>query len=380
MRILFILTFLAIQYPSICQTSITGQLTSNDTISLEILSVYPDSFPSVSILFQAQNTNQMPVWNLKKSNLLLTENNIAQTIDSVDLLSKNQIINISIILDHSGSMQQSDDLFDTLKYPEMSKYIFDGFIYTTEDFKFPEGYIAPIDHAKSAISSFNKSFDSKKDLINLIGFSSRVDFDFPFTNDFVEIDSVLSLMQADSMTAFYDALIKGIQNVEQTEGLKSIVALTDGLNNHSTSTFEDVLESATRKDIPIYVIGIGSVNIDTLTMLANLTGGHFYHTTNPESLSNVYELISRTIQSVYELNYNSSNLSNIDSLIEISLDYNIDSVKVKKAISKKYLPHKVIQTLRKRQEAKELKFYYAGLTILVTIALGGVVYYRTKSS
>lgn len=380
MRIILIVILLSIQFPSFCQTSFKGQLTSGDTMNLEILNAYPDSFPRVSLLFHAESTEKSPIWNLSKSDLIVKENKESQVIDTLFLQSKNNAINISLILDHSGSMQQSDELLDTIKYPEMARYIYDGFIYTTEGFKYPEGYIAPIDHAKSAISSFNKSFESNKDLINLIGFSSRVDVDFPFTNDFSKIDSVLSTVKADSMTAFYDALLRGIKNLDNRDGLKSIVALTDGLNNHSNFTFEDVLDSAVRKEIPIYVIGLGSVNIDTLSMLANLTGGRFYHTNDPKSLNEVYSEISRTIQSIYELHYTSNNLSHLDSLKEIILDYNIDSIYVQKAIVNKILPESVIQTLQKRKRQSDLKYIYGGLTILVLVTMAGYLYYKAKSS
>ncbi|MEQ8475237.1 MAG: VWA domain-containing protein [Fulvivirga sp.] len=380
MRIILIVILLSIQFPSFCQTSFKGQLTSGDTMNLEILNAYPESFPKVSLLFHAESTEKSPIWNLSKSDLIVKENKESQLIDTLFLQSKNNAINISLILDHSGSMQQSDELLDTIKYPEMARYIYDGFIYTMEGFKYPEGYVAPIDHAKSAISSFNKSFESNKDLINLIGFSSRVDVDFPFTNDFSKIDSVLSTVKADSMTAFYDALLRGIKNLDNTDGLKSIVALTDGLNNHSNSTFEDVLDSAVRKEIPIYVIGLGSVNIDTLSMLANLTGGRFYHTNDPKSLNEVYSEISRTIQSIYELHYTSNNLSHLDSLKEIVLDYNIDSIYVQKAIINKILPESVIQTLQKRKQQSDLKYIYGGLTILVLVTMGGYLYYKAKSS
>lgn len=380
MRIIIIVILLFIQFPSFCQTSFNGQLTSGDTMNLEILNAYPDSFPQVSLLFHAQTTEKLPIWNLSKSDLIVKENEESQLIDTLILQSKNKEIDISLILDHSGSMQQSDELLDTIKYPEMAQYIFDGYLYTFEGFKYPEGYVAPIDHAKSAISSFNKSFESNKDLLNLIGFSSRVDVDFPFTNDFTKIDSVLSTIRADSLTAFYDALLRGIKNLDTTDGLKSIVALTDGLNNHSNSTFQDVLDSAVRKDIPIYVIGLGSVNIDTLSMLANLTGGRFYHTNDPKSLNEVYSVISRTIQSIYELHYTSSNLSHLDSLKQIVLDYKIDSVHVQKAIINKALPQSVIQTLKKRKQESDLKFIYGSLTILVLVTAGGLLYYKTKSS
>ena len=109
MRIITTLIILSIQFPSFSQTSFKGQLTSGDTMNLEILNAYPDSLPHVSLLFHAQNAQKLPIWNLSKSDLIVKENEESQLIDTLILQSKNKSINISLILDHSGSMQQSGE-------------------------------------------------------------------------------------------------------------------------------------------------------------------------------------------------------------------------------------------------------------------------------
>ncbi len=373
-----LIVFLFVISSAYPQTTLSGQLTSSDTINLKVLNVYPASFPSVSLIIRAETSNQLPIWDLSKTNILVTENSVECRVDSLVLLSQNQSVKVSLVLDHSGSMQLSDELLDTLKYPEMAQYIYDGYLYLPEGFRYPDDYIAPIDHAKSAIRVFTDSFNSTKDSINLIGFSSSVDINLPFTHDVSKIDSILNLITADSLTAFYDALKTGIHNLSHEMGLKALVALTDGQDNNSVSDFSQVVSAAQAAEVPIYIIGLGTVNKDTLKMIADSTGGRFYHTTAPTSLIGLYTLISKSIQSIYELHYTSYHLSSIDSTREIVLHYDVDSIFVNQAIVNSTLPKEVLQELRRRRDKRRMKFVYGSFLVLALIG-SAVLYYKLRS-
>jgi len=372
-----LLTFLVLTSGQVySQTTISGNLTSSDTINLKILNAYPESFPLVSLMFKAETNDNRPIWKLSKKQVNVWENSTECKIDSFTLISQNQSIKISLVLDHSGSMLISEEILDTLKYPEMAKFIYDGFLYLPEGYELPKEYVPPINHAKKAIRTFTNSFNSTKDSINLIGFSSSVDINLPFTNDISKIDSTLSLIQADSMTAFYDALNIGIENLSQLKGLKVLVALTDGLDNASVTNFNKIVATAYEESIPIHIIGLGEVNKDSLQMLANSTNGHFYHTTNASALDSLYTIVSKSIQSIYNLQYHSKNLSYIDSTREILLDYNIDSLYVNQAIINMTLPSNIITELKIRNKQRTKKMVIGGLMILVIVAASGMLYYK----
>ena len=41
-----------------------GNIFAVDTVELSILGVYPDSFPTVSVVFKAETPQRKPIWNL----------------------------------------------------------------------------------------------------------------------------------------------------------------------------------------------------------------------------------------------------------------------------------------------------------------------------
>ena len=55
---------------------VKGGLSSIDTADLTILSIFPDSFPNVSVVFRAERRTGEPVWGLTKEKMKVKENNI----------------------------------------------------------------------------------------------------------------------------------------------------------------------------------------------------------------------------------------------------------------------------------------------------------------
>jgi Ca-activated chloride channel family protein len=142
---------------------VTGKLSSTDTADLTILNIYPDSFPDVSVVFKAETRKGEPVWNLSKEKMMVKENTQNCKVISLAPVSQFKPINIGIVIDHSGSMQEDNtQLLDKNG---------NSLVYYDNNFQlvFPKGYVAPIENAKSAVKTFLSSFNVKKDLISIIG-------------------------------------------------------------------------------------------------------------------------------------------------------------------------------------------------------------------
>jgi Ca-activated chloride channel homolog len=148
---------------------VNGKLATADTADLTILNIYPDSFPNISVVFRAETRKGEPVWNLSKEKMTVTENQKMCTVVSMEQISKNQPINLGIVIDHSGSMQQDNSIL----YDKNGNALYDY----DENYNIilPKGYKAPIENAKNAVKKFVGSFDTKKDFISITGFSSVVD-------------------------------------------------------------------------------------------------------------------------------------------------------------------------------------------------------------
>jgi Ca-activated chloride channel family protein len=377
MKILITL-FLAIffSHSVIGQTDkVNGNLSTLDTADLTILNIYPDSFPNVSVLFKAETREGSPVWNLTKEKMTVKENSQNCDVISLEQISKNKPINLGIVIDHSGSMQQDNSqLFDKEGTPLFS---FDANFQPI----LPKGYIAPIENAKSAVKTFVTSFNSQKDFISVVGFSNVVDKKLPLTQNISQINSVVDSMSADFSTALYDAMITSIDEIKKANGVKVLVALTDGQDNSSKSKWNDVVAKANRENIPIYIIGLGDVNIDTLTLIAESTKGKFYFTQSSKSLNTVYAEISKQVQAFYNLVYGSTNFSSADSTRQIELSFDIDSIYLVTNAASSNFPTEVVEFVAKKEKDKRY-LLYGGIALAVLIATGTLLFYyqRRKQS
>lgn len=127
-------------------------------------------------------------------------------------------------------------------------------------------------------------------------------------------------------TALYDAIVEGLHRVRRGGcQKKALIVISDGMDNHSTNTFEKTVQIAQRSGVLIYAIGIGRVmsaspsffermfgedlDIPTLTRTSESTGGRLFTMTTEDVLSNTDALnvatqtISRELRSQYSLGY-----------------------------------------------------------------------------
>jgi Ca-activated chloride channel family protein len=347
---------------------VKGNLSTADTADLTILNIYPDSFPNVAVVFKAETRKGEPVWNLTKEKMKVKENSQNCEVISLEQISKNKPINLGIVIDHSGSMME--DISQLYDKDGMALYTFDANFNPV----LPIGYTSPIDNAKKAVKSFVTSFDSKKDFISITGFSNTVDRKLSLTQNIGEINSMVDSMQADFSTALYDAMITSINEIKNSNGVKVLVVLTDGQDNSSKSKWNDVVDKAIKEDIPIYIIGLGNVNKDTLQLIAKSTKGQFYFTYSSSSLNTVYAAISKQVQAFYNLVYSSPNFSSADSTRQIELSFDIDSIFLVTNPETLNLPSEVVAFIEKKERQKEY-LIYGGIATAILIAAGAILFY-----
>jgi Ca-activated chloride channel family protein len=351
MRNVLTLFFVFICISSFAQNhKVKGGLSSQDTADLTILNIYPDSFPTVSVVFRAERRKGEPVWGLTKEKMKVNENGKPCQVISVEPISKHKPISLGIVIDHSGSM--SYDALDIYVDPN-----------SLQD--------APIDHAKVAVKKFVAGFNNKKDKISIVGFSSFVDHILPLTQDTSIINKVVDSMYADDYTALYDAMMVGISQISNEGSLRVLVVLTDGQDNSSSASQNDVIQRALKEDIPIYIIGLGMVDNDTLQHLASKTHGQYFYTRSSSSLKDIYALISQRVQAYYDLIYTSDNIASGDSSRVIELSFDVDSLYLSTQGDTMQLPAEVLAHLQSKVKQKD--YYIYGATALATLTGVGVL-------
>jgi len=135
----------------------------------------------------------------------------------------------------------------------------------------------------------------------------------PFTSDVNQIHAALLQRPPSGLTALYDALALGIEHLQAgTRDRRALVVLSDGGDNASRRSVDDVLLMARRSNATIYTIGIyDETNRDkdprTLRKIADVSGGHAYFPRALDGLDQVWRDIAGGIRSQYTLGYRSTN-------------------------------------------------------------------------
>lgn len=340
-------------------SQVKGELESTRLINLDIIGVSSKKPPKTEVIFRAQDfLSDQPIWDLKLEDIIVYEDSVECEPISLDQISKNNSINICLIIDHSGSM--------SIGLPTLT----DMYNIVFNDAK----YVSPLENAKKSAKVFSSSFNYKKDNISIISFGSKVDLNTILTNDSVLITNAINDIKISGSTAYFDALIKGIDQLKNKNGVNVIVSLTDGAENSSTHNLNDVISKSNRYNIPIYSIGLGLVQKDTLKIIADTTNGQFYHTNSPSELKEIYLKIGKQIQSFYVIEYKSNTLKRLKNR-NISVDFKYNSTCLKNVTDNP----DVIAYLKKINFNKKVKkIGKISIYVIIGVSVITLVYIRRR--
>jgi len=132
---------------------------------------------------------------------------------------------------------------------------------------------------------------------------------FLLADDLVALEQAIGSMRAEGRTSLYDALIAGMDQLrEGSRARKALVVISDGGDNASQATLEQVLARARDSNAAIYTVGIFDAddmekNPGVLRSLARLTGGERFLPRSPGELVQACLQIAHEIRSGYTLGY-----------------------------------------------------------------------------
>src|SRR6202167_6287824 len=113
---------------------------------------------------------------------------------------------------------------------------------------------------RAAVSQFIGDLNSLDDVF-LFAFSNRPFLLQPFTTNHFLVRSRLALLHAYGQTALFDTIMDGLIMVRHGRyDKKALLVVTDGMDNASQATLQQVVGQARRMGVLIYSIGIGDPN------------------------------------------------------------------------------------------------------------------------
>jgi Ca-activated chloride channel family protein len=143
-----------------------------------------------------------------------------------------------------------------------------------------------------------------------------------FTSDIYEMEAALRLTQSEGGTAMRDAARMSIAHLVKHahRDKKVLVLLTDGEDNLSKISFDDLVRAAQQTNVVIYTIGLFDVGDtgdrpektearQTLKRLASATGGESYFPTFLTDVNRIVARVARDIRNQYVIGYTSSDLA-----------------------------------------------------------------------
>jgi len=115
--------------------------------------------------------------------------------------------------------------------------------------------------ARAAIEQFVRALDPQ-DEVFLFAFSSHPFELQPPTTDHNAVIKRLSLLRPYGQTALFDTIGEGISAAQRSQNRRKVLlVITDGIDNVSSFTAEDVVRAARSSGVLVYSIGIGDPNM-----------------------------------------------------------------------------------------------------------------------
>ena len=214
------------------------------------------------------------VTGLEKENFQLFEGSSAQEIRTFS--SEDAPVSLGVIFDSSGSMSSK------------------------------------MDRAKEAVVEFFKTANPQDEFF-MITFSDEPETVSDFTNSVDEIQNKLIFAIPKHRTALLDAIYMGVSKMRQAKyAKKALLIISDGGDNHSRYTENEIKSVVKEADVMIYAIGIYDryasateerLGPQLLSEITELTGGRAFTIDNPNDLADVATKIGVELRNQYVLGY-----------------------------------------------------------------------------
>jgi VWFA-related protein len=220
---------------------------------------------------------------LEKKNFKLTEDKVEQEILSFS--SEDAPLSVGVVFDASGSMG------------------------------------GKLQRSREAVAQFMKTANPEDEFF-LVQFNDRPELTMPFTSDSGQIQNRLTFLQSKGSTALLDGVYTAMNEMKKARnGRKAILIISDGGDNNSRYTENEVKNFVREADVQIYAIGIYEAagargrtpeELSGPGLLADITestGGRHFAVDNLADLPEVAAKIGLELRNQYVLGYTPKNIA-----------------------------------------------------------------------
>jgi VWFA-related protein len=258
-------------------------------LNVTINQVELEACPKVRLYITVTDKNDDPQTGITQNDFSLFENDALQ--DIIGFTNKmTSPLSVALALDYSSSTIPATldieaaaknfiDLLDTVNNDEAAIIKFDRDIFLTQVFT-----------------------TSKDDL--------KAALDEPFPDDRFG-------------TSIFDAVWQAIDATAAAQNKRlAVIVLSDGEDNNSARSLSEVIDYALEKGVPVFTIGLATVNAAVLQQLADETGGQYFFSPTSADLQDIYVQIAEILANQYVLEYISSLFGGLSTILDVEVDFN----------------------------------------------------------
>jgi Ca-activated chloride channel family protein len=167
--------------------------------------------------------------------------------------------------------------------------------------------------ARDALSHFIQTSHDRDEYF-LIGFNSRAQLLMDRTRDGQAVLDKLTFVQTKNNTALYDACYLGVERVQRgAHPKRALLLISDGQDNNSRYTFNELRRVLKESDVVLYAIGIlggsdvgsalGMEGQGILDELAGVSGGKAFYPRSGAEMDDIFEQIALELRHQYSIGY-----------------------------------------------------------------------------
>ena len=177
-----------------------------------------------------------------------------------------------------------------------------------------------IKRARDALSKFIQTSHNMDEYF-LIAFNSRAQLLLDKTRDGNQVLDKLTFVQTRNNTALYDACYLGVEKVQRgAHPKRALLLISDGQDNNSRYTFNELRRLLKESDVTLYGIGIlsgsdagssmGMEGQGILDELASVSGGKAFFPRSNAEMDDIFEQIALELRHQYSIGYKPVNFAN----------------------------------------------------------------------
>lgn len=215
-----------------------------------------------------------------------------------------------------------------------------------------------MDQVKEVMSQFVNSLDyASGDQVELIAFDSYVMYMCTRTDNVDLLDNGIYNMVPTGSTALYDALYEGVVNAGLQPGARCVIAFTDGDDNVSAHTYQEIINLAKQNSVAIYVIGTDKYAETALQNIALSTNGYYWYIDDLADMGEIFDEIYEEQKDLYCLEYKSD--GSLEQYAQRTVDFIIEDNSVIASLTSSFTP---VETLKVKEHTSRYEIIAADVS------------------